>query len=234
MAWDPVKQIKVWEQPQPEFWNPGTMVTAGDVVFQGSIDGSFSAYHAVTGEKLWSVNLGSGISAPPITYEVDGKQYVSLLVGFGGAGVSFVGGEALRRFGWAYGAQVRQLYTFALDGKAALPKVGDPVVPKPLVPADFKVDPDKTAKGEALYIGHCSMCHGAGAASGGYAPDLRASPLFASPPAMTAVVRDGMKVPNGMPAFKELTDADLEDLQHFVRSRAELTVKPASEAKKSD
>jgi quinohemoprotein ethanol dehydrogenase len=233
VAWDPIKQVKVWEQPTKEFWNPGTMVTAGNVVFQGGIDGSFSAYNAVSGEKLWSVNLGSGISAPPITYEVDGKQYISLLVGFGGAGVSFVGGEALRQFGWAYGAQTRQLYTFALDGKTPLPKVGDPLIPKPIVPTDFKVDPDLVAKGEPLYVAHCTMCHGAGAASGGYAPDLRASPMVVSLPAFKAVVQKGAKVqPYGMPQFKEISDADLEALQHFVRSRAEIAVKNSESAAK--
>jgi quinohemoprotein ethanol dehydrogenase len=220
LAWDPVKQAKVWETPQPEYWNAGTMVTAGDLVFQGTITGEFAAYDARSGEKLWSINLGSGISAPPITYEVDGKQYVSLLVGWGGAAVALGGGTALARFGWAHGAQVRQLYTFALDGKAKLPDVGEPRIPRPLVPAGFKVDPQLASRGRELYTTSCGICHGTGVVSGGYAPDLRASPLFASPPALKAVVHDGAKVSLGMPRYADLTDADLDALQHFVRQRA--------------
>ncbi|MGH8518693.1 MAG: c-type cytochrome, partial [Panacagrimonas sp.] len=229
LAWDPVKQAKVWEVPQPEYWNAGTMVTAGDVVFQGSISGEFAAFDARDGKKLWSTNLGSGISAPPITYEVDGKQYVSILMGFGGAGVSLAGGTALSRFGWSHGAQVRQVYTFALDTKAPMPDVGAPRVPKPIVPPDFRVNAELAAKGEALYKNTCVICHGAGAVSGGYAPDLRASPLFASPPALRAVVKDGAKVPLGMPRYTDMSDADLDALQHFVRRQAAATVgKPAA------
>jgi quinohemoprotein ethanol dehydrogenase len=224
IAWDPVQQKQMWEVPQEEFWNAGTMVTAGDVVFQGGIDGEFAAYHARTGEKLWSVNVGSGISAPPITYEVDGKQYVSLLVGFGGAGVSLVGGTALARYGWAYRAQVRQLYTFALDASKPMPKVGDPVVPKPIVPPDFRVNPDLAAKGQNLYTHACVICHGAGAVSGGYAPDLRASPIFASPEALKSVVIGGMKVPNGMPRYTDMSDDDLAAIQHYVRQQAAAAV----------
>lgn len=232
IGWDPVKQAKVWEVAQPEYWNAGTMVTAGDVVFQGGVTGDFAAYHALTGEKLWSINVGSGISAPPITYAVDGKQYVSLLVGFGGAGASMAGGTALAQFGWAYRAQTRQLLTFALDGKARMPDVGARLIPKPLAPADFKVDETLAARGQELYLTHCMMCHGAGAVSGGYASDLRASPLFAQPAAMKAVVRDGIKMPLGMPRFVDLTDADLDALQHFVRKRAADDAKAVEAAKK--
>lgn len=230
LAWDPIKQVKVWEVPQPEYWNAGTMVTAGDLVFQGDITGQFAAYHARTGEKLWSRNLGSGISAPPITYEVDGKQYISILMGFGGAGISLAGGTALSRFGWSYRAQTRQLYTFALDGKAAMPKVGAPVVPKPIVPADFNVDEALAARGKDVYSNTCVVCHGAGAASGGYAPDLRASPIFATPAALKTVVRDGVKVPMGMPRYPDMPDADLEALQHFVRQQAALGAKAQADA----
>ncbi|MGQ0529710.1 MAG: PQQ-dependent dehydrogenase, methanol/ethanol family [Panacagrimonas sp.] len=225
IAWDPLKQVKIWEVPQSEYWNAGTMVTAGDLVFQGGITGEFAAYDARDGKKLWSVNVGSGISAPPVTYEVDGKQYVSLLVGFGGAGISLAGGTALSRFGWSHGAQVRQLHTFALDAKTPMPKVGDPVVPKPIVPPDFKVDAQLAIKGRDVYTNSCVICHGAGAVSGGYAPDLRASPIFASPAALKTVIHDGVKVANGMPRYPDMTEAELNALQHFVRAQAEAAVK---------
>ena len=66
----------------------------------------------------------------------------------------------------------------------------------------------------------CVMCHGAGAVSGGYAPDLRASPLFASKTALKAVVQQGAKMPLGMPRFTDLTDDDVDAIETFVRHRA--------------
>jgi quinohemoprotein ethanol dehydrogenase len=113
-----------------------------------------------------------------------------------------------------------QLLTFALDGKAPMPKVGEPVVPRPLVPADFQIDTALADKGREIYVTHCVICHGAGAVSGGYAPDLRASPIFLSLEALKAVVQDGAKRPNGMPRYADLNDADLKSLQHFVRQQA--------------
>jgi quinohemoprotein ethanol dehydrogenase len=84
-AWDPVAQELVWEVPKPGIWNAGTLTTAGNLVFQGQADGRLLAHRADDGEMVWSADLGLGISAPPITYSVDGTQYVALLVGWGGS-----------------------------------------------------------------------------------------------------------------------------------------------------
>ena len=223
VAWDPVHQKKVWEVPQEGFWNPGTMVTAGNVLFQGRANGEFAAYDAKTGKKLWSEFLGSGISAPPVTYQVGGKQYVSILVGWGGAGVGFGGGSASAKYGWAYRAQTRRLFTFALDGKAPMPKFEPRAFPEPLVPADFKVDEKLADKGRAVYVSHCLMCHGSGAVSGGAAPDLRASPVLLDPAMMKSIVNGGGRRPLGMPQFNEVSDGDLEAIRHFVRRQAAAT-----------
>ena len=64
-AWDPVRQELAWEIPLHGYWNPGTMTTAGNLVFQGRADGNFVAYDANSGEELWMFDLGLGISAPP-------------------------------------------------------------------------------------------------------------------------------------------------------------------------
>ena len=76
----------MWEVSLEGPWQPGTLTTAGNLVFHGRDTGDLFAYRADTGEPLWSYDLGLGISAPPITYAVDGKQYVALLVGWGGGG----------------------------------------------------------------------------------------------------------------------------------------------------
>jgi len=59
----------------------GTLATAGNLVFNGAIDGTFFAFDAKTLKELWSFNAGSGINAPPISYSVNGKQYIAVLVG---------------------------------------------------------------------------------------------------------------------------------------------------------
>lgn len=228
LAWDPVKQKKVWEVPQPNYWNAGTLTTAGNLVFQGRIDGKFAAYDARDGKELWSVDVGSGISAPPITYSVDGKQYVSLLVGFGGAAVAYGGGSSMAQYGWGYRGQLRQLLTFALDADKPMPDVGEPTFVTVRTPSDFTPDADLVQRGQHVYTSSCAWCHGAGAVSGGYTPDLRASEAFLHADQLKTIVRDGALAPNGMPRFQHLSDEDLEALQHFVRQKALDATQPPS------
>jgi len=59
----------------------GVLATAGNLVFLGHPDGAFAAYDAKTLKELWSFNAGTGINAPPITYAVNGKQYIAILAG---------------------------------------------------------------------------------------------------------------------------------------------------------
>jgi alcohol dehydrogenase (cytochrome c) len=85
MAWDPVKGEKVWAiQENFPVWS-GTVVTAGDVVFYGTMDRWFKAVDARTGEVLWKMRMPSGIIGQPTTYMgTDGRQYVAILSGVGG------------------------------------------------------------------------------------------------------------------------------------------------------
>jgi len=218
-AWDPVKQKLVWEVPLPGIWNPGTLTTAGNLVLQGRTDGKFVAYRADNGEVLWTADLGSGISAPPVTYEVDGRQYVSILVGWGGTIASMVGSIAAQH-GWAYKAQTRRLFTFALGGSVPMPRVKAPVIPIPILAPDFTIDPELAEQGSWVFKESCMMCHGGGAVSGGYAPDLRASSIVLSHTAFKDVVVGGALRPNGMPDFVEFTDQQLASLRHFIRRQA--------------
>ena len=220
-AWDPLRQKLVWEVPLPGVWNPGTVTTAGNLLFQGRADGTFYAYDATTGKVLWHTDLGSGISAPPITYKVAGRQYVSILVGWGGAGAAtpgFLGGQ----HGWAYKAHPRRLVTFALDGTVTLPPSPPPVFPKPIAAPDFAIDEKRVAAGGHAYVEGCLMCHGAGAESGGYAPDLRASAIVLDSQAFKDVVHGGRLRAQGMPDFENLPDETLVDLQHYIRHQANL------------
>jgi PQQ-dependent dehydrogenase (methanol/ethanol family) len=91
VAWDPVRNKKVWSIKEDLPFNGGTLSTAGNLVFYGNLHGDFRAINATNGEILWKKNLGSGIGAGPITYAVDGKQYVAVVVGRTAAIPAFLG-----------------------------------------------------------------------------------------------------------------------------------------------
>ncbi|MEN8374464.1 MAG: PQQ-dependent dehydrogenase, methanol/ethanol family [Gemmatimonadota bacterium] len=217
-AWDPVAQRLVWEAPTPGFWNAGTLTTAGNLVFQGQQDGHLLARRADDGEVVWSHDLGLGISAPPITYAVEGRQYVALLIGWGGSGAAMLGSLSAEH-GWAYRAQRRRLVAFALDGDVELPAQPAPGMPEPLASADFVVDTDLAAGGEELYFRTCWLCHGPAAVSGGVAPDLRASATVLSAETFRDVVQRGARLSRGMPRFSGLTEREVQSLQHYIRAQ---------------
>jgi quinohemoprotein ethanol dehydrogenase len=167
---------------------------------------------------VWSANLGLGVAAPPITYAVNGRQYVAILVGWGGAGPAFLG-SLVAKHGWAYKAQPRRLVAFALGGDLELPPSAPPTFPEPLVSSDFVVDTVLANAGGRSYAQLCTMCHSAGAVSGGVAPDLRASPVVLNRDAFLNVVLGGGLLQNGMPRFTSLTEIEAEGIQHYIRSQ---------------
>jgi PQQ-dependent dehydrogenase (methanol/ethanol family) len=101
-AWDPVVEKKVWSIHEKfPAWS-GALVTGGDVVFYGTMDGWFKAVHAQTGELLWQFKVSSGIIGQPITYRgPDEKQYVAILAGVGGWSGAIVSGDLDPRDGTA-------------------------------------------------------------------------------------------------------------------------------------
>ena len=78
LAWNPVTQKEAWHARYPVAVGGGVLATAGNLVFQGRADGILAAYRATDGKQLWSFDAGTGIMAPPVTYQVDGVQYVSV------------------------------------------------------------------------------------------------------------------------------------------------------------
>ncbi|GJM35344.1 MAG: hypothetical protein DHS20C18_43450 [Saprospiraceae bacterium] len=220
IAWDPINQKEAWSVPQDNFWNGGTLTTAGNLVFQGRSDGVLLAYNAETGEVVWEFNAGLGISAPPITYKLNGRQYISVLVGWGGI-YAGVGGKDAYDMGWAYGIHTRRLITFSLDGKANMPSLPPPFFPQPLAVNEFEVDQDMVEKGGNQYYSKgCNRCHGSSGISGGMAPDLRASPICINKDVFTSIVKGGARVNRGMPQYDDLNKEDLIALMHFIRDCA--------------
>lgn len=220
LAWDPVKQRKVWEIATPGVWNGGTMTTAGGLVFQGQGDGLFNAYAADSGKMLWSFDTHMGIAGAPITYLANGRQYVTVIAGWGASGAGFMGTLAAQ-MGWVSRIHTQRVVTFALDGQAQLP--ADLAPRQTVTPVDdpsFQVDAAKADEGGVLYSNTCAACHGSGAVAAGYAPDLRASAVPLSENAFEHTVREGGLLRQGMPPYAELSDVELEQLRHYIRACA--------------
>ena len=121
LAWDPATQSEAWRISQPVPWNGGILTTAGSLVFQGTGDGRFLAYDAKSGEKLWEAPTGTGIIASPITYLVDGTQYVSIMAGWGGAFALYGGAQAAA----ANFENPGRIFTFALGGMSPFPEYNE-------------------------------------------------------------------------------------------------------------
>jgi quinohemoprotein ethanol dehydrogenase len=218
LAYDAIAQKPRWIVWRDTVWNGGTLATAGGVVFQGAADGYFYAYDAATGRRLWRFNAGLGIVGAPISYMVHGRQYVSVLVGYGGSAPFW--GEVMNP-GWKFGAQPRRLLTFALDGNAAMP----PSPPRDMTvhavddPA-IKLDPHDVATGHDLFLA-CAACHGRDLVSAGApGPDLRESQIALHPDAFWSVVHDGALMEHGMPRFDTMTREQARQIWAYIRARA--------------
>jgi quinohemoprotein ethanol dehydrogenase len=217
VAWDPVAHQARWRAPLYALWNGGAVSTAGNVVFQGAADGWFSAYDARAGVRVWHQNAGMGIIASPMTYSVGGKQYVSVLAGYGGSAAAI--GDVMN-MGWKY-AGPRRILTFALDGKVLLPPSEPPTL-KVIAqdnPAEV-LDPTQIGIGKAMWMA-CFACHGRNVAGvGGPAPDLRESLIPLNPEAFWSVVHDGALIERGMPRFGMFGKPQIEALRQYIRARA--------------
>ena len=227
VAWDPVAQEEAWRVMHQNIWNGGVLSTAGNLVFQGDAYGKFHAYDAGSGKELWSYDAGLGIIAAPMSYGIDGKQYVAILVGWGGS--ASVGSDVMN-VGWKYGANTRRLLVFALDGKATLPKEPGPTLElKPIDDPSIRIDAAKAEAGEPLFLA-CALCHGRDVISAGSpGSDLRESALAMDPQAFRKVVKEGELITRGMPRYDFLTDEQVTQLYHYVRQEARRAKDKASE-----
>lgn len=219
IAWDPIAQRQVWRVDTEGPTNGGTMATGGNLVFQGQIDGRFSAYNATTGKVLWSFAVQAPVLAPPITYRANGRQYVTVIAGLGtGSGAL---GPLIKNVTVDYRTQARRVLTFALDGKATLPRAQPTRLEFPSDPGF--VPPAAINVASAIAFGRrCAHCHGIGAVAAGNAPDLRASMVPQSAEAFAQIVRDGALQSQGMPRFEELDDKTLEGIRSYLRAQGAL------------
>lgn len=202
-AWDPAEQKEIWRVERPTLANGGVLSTAGNLVFEGTAQGNLEAYRADSGQRLWSADAQSGVVAAPMTYTVNGEQYVAVLAGWGGAFPLATGEIALSS---GRTQNIRRLLAFKLNGKASLPPLPQ-FTPPQLKPPKSSDAAATIHKGESLYQSICSPCHGDAAVSGGVLPDLRYSGTLENDQWFEVVLK-GQLSQAGMVSFEKLLSHD--------------------------
>jgi quinohemoprotein ethanol dehydrogenase len=206
IAWDPVKQQARWKQTQDQSFG-GTLATAGGLVFASS-GRDFNAYSTTDGTKLWSQRAAAVIMAAPMTYSLDGEQYVAVNAGYGGA-TAMIGGSQPRRPG--------RLYVYKLGGKATAPEF-EPFVARPRIDASLATpSTGNVTRGAQRYANYCGPCH----IGGIFTPDLLTTPYLMTPTAFKSVVHDGALRPRGMANFSQWLSVDeVEDIRGYLLGQA--------------
>ena len=202
VAWDPLAQKEVWRVQHKGPWNGGTLSTAGNLVFQGTANSRFVAYRADTGDELWAMEAQTGIVAAPMTYEIDGEQYVAVNAGWGGV------------FGLAAGFYVQpesqtsanRILVFKLGADKTLPPL-DIIAPEWPEPPEQTASAEAIGQGSDLFAQYCQFCHGVSAVSGGMVPDLRFSAYLGAED-WDDVLIGGLLKDSGMIGFGEMMTAD--------------------------
>ena len=218
-AWDPVTQKEIWRARYDWPWNGGILSTAGNLVFQGTNEGILIAYRADNGEKVWEVDVQNGVGAPPISYSIDGEQYIAVMVGYGGAYPLTAGVPPVHSGGNING----RLVAFKLGAISKLPEpksYADMPQPPPL-----QADMSTIAKGEYEFHEHCQFCHGAGAVGGGVVPDLQQM-TKETHTAFLGIVLGGAHKERGMVSFQEVISKEQAEAIHdYLISQANNTYK---------
>jgi alcohol dehydrogenase (cytochrome c)/quinohemoprotein ethanol dehydrogenase len=227
-AWDPVQQKEIWRVDRPSPVNGGVLSTAGNLVFEGTAQGNLEAYRADTGQKLWSADAQSGVVAAPITYAVNGEQFVAVLAGWGGVFPLATGEVALSS---GRPQNIRRLLAFKLGSKASLPPLPQ-FSPPQLKPPKSLASAATVQKGEALFQRYCSSCHGDVAVSGGVLPDLRYSGTLDNDQWFDVVLKGQLKQA-GMVSFdKDLSHDDAAAIRAYVIFRANQSLLQSTPAPK--
>jgi len=208
-AWDPVARKVVWETPKGPRATSGVLATAGNLVFMGNSNGNqLAAYDAKTGEKLWNFDAQTAVYAAPITYELDGQQYIA----------ASVGGTGGRDY---FAPSYARMLVFKIGGTTTLPPKMD-YTPPELNPPPSTATADVIARGSELYGENCSMCHGAEVVQMRSSfPNLTLTPFLYSQEGFDQVVLNGARVERGMANYSDkLSAEDSMAIREYIIARA--------------
>jgi quinohemoprotein ethanol dehydrogenase len=214
-AWDPLQHKVVWEVETSGWWDrAGVLATAGDLVFHGSATGHLRMYDAAGGKLLKEIDTGTSIMAAPVTYAVNGEQYIAVMAAFGGGG-------------WATPHATSAAYKYGNAGRILAFKIGGATVPKPNPlppvppipkPPALTASPETIARGGMLFGQNCASCHSNVPRSA--APDLRRM-APAVHQTFDDIVLRGQRRALGMPQWDDvLKPEDSQAIHSFLISLA--------------
>jgi PQQ-dependent dehydrogenase (methanol/ethanol family) len=212
VAWDPVTQTERWRVQRPLPMNGGVLATAGNLVFQGTAQGTFEALTADKGKPVWSFDAHGSIQAGASSVEMDGEQYI--LVASGNAGSAAIGTYLARYSSTPQARSPSRLLAFKLGGTATVPPTVVAEFPRPPLPRG----PAALAKRGAVYFEaeFCVDCHGLGAEDARSSiPDLRLASAQTHE-LIPAIVQGGLYKEKGMPAFPSITSDEVKAIQAFL------------------
>lgn len=217
LAWDPVKQQAAW---RADGGGNGVLSTAGNLVFMGTsrnVMGELKAFRADNGEQVWSHRTPNAILTSPVSYMIDGEQY--LLVPTGAALGIFSATSDVRA------RQPGRLVAFKLNGTATLPPDPPPAGPIQAPPASVQWSESHLFEGSELYAVNCAHCHGIDTRNNGVVPDLKRSPYLNAAEAWKLVVEDGLLKDRGMIGWAHrLPPGGAEAIRHYVQNEARKAV----------
>ncbi|MXO70661.1 PQQ-dependent dehydrogenase, methanol/ethanol family [Alteraurantiacibacter buctensis] len=211
-AWDPVNNEIAWQVPLPRHGNGGVMVTASDLVFEGTTRQTFAAFNARTGQQLWEYPTQSAPVAGAITYELDGVQYIAINAGWGGGAAQIERGAGIEM-----PRAPARLLVFRLGGTGQLPPL-PPQASAPPEPPPLRASEAQVARGRELFGQACAVCHGQNAIGG--VKDLRhmtaeTHGLF------NRIVREGLYLDKGMASFADIvSEEDVNAIHAYLIARA--------------
>lgn len=212
IAYDPIKQERVWAIPQPGHYNGGLLSTTTGLLMQGDAEGKFSIRDVENGRVLKQFDVRSGVISSPITYLVDGEQYITLIAEWGGGQ-----GQTYRLTEAIYPGTV---FTFKLGGTASFPEKL-PSDGRTLTSLKTDASPSEIGWGYYRYFTNCLGCHSLPGSRGGAIPNLAYSPdeIFDS---YQSILRDGLLSEIGMPIHDWLSEKDVENIKSYVIFTAQL------------
>ncbi|MDE0177799.1 MAG: PQQ-binding-like beta-propeller repeat protein, partial [Gammaproteobacteria bacterium] len=215
-AIDPLTGEEVWSVQRATPYNGGALATAGGLVFQGDAAGQLAAYDADNGSLLWEYDTRGNTPASPITYEIDGEQYLAVLVG-----------RAWRREGSDGRLMVFKLG--AEEGEVTPEQIGAADIPEP---PPLTVSEEDVGRGEVLYNRTCVGCHGIGAVATINA-DLRMM-SEETHERFQDIVRGGVLADKGMLSFAAAVTAEEAELirQYVISEALRARAAPAKEGER--
>ena len=200
-AFDPLTGEEAWVVQRATPYNGGVLATAGGVVFQGDNGGQFAAFDVDDGSLLWEFDTLGAADSAPITYAIDGVQYVATLAA-GGVRNRYNDGRLL---------------VFKLDGDVSVPVATAPDVDIP-EPPSLTASAEEIEEGRRHYNRVCVWCHGMGAV-GTVNADLRLM-TAETHQRFQAIVRGGLLRDNGMESFADaVTQEETELIHQYVISQ---------------